>query len=168
MGSAIPTPDCSEQKLASSSPIVENKTLKRHDSKLEFKISFRTAPPHGTENLSWLSLFRDTNIASGFPVPDRGGEIGLELSYKDFGELIAPYQAVLWNGGFMIRTSKEMFVPVKKVDDRVQWHVILSGDTKDWMDIQEGMSLLQSRGMPRALQEEVNYDEHPSTRFFLN
>jgi hypothetical protein len=162
MGSAIPTPDCSEQKLALSSPIVENKTLKRHDSKLEFKISFQTVPPHGTENLSWLSLFRGTSIASGFPVPDRGGEVGLELSYKHFDELIAPYQAVLSNGGFIIRTDEEVFVPVKKVDDRVQWHVILGGDTKDWI------SRLQSHGMPRALQEEVNYDEYLSARFFLN
>jgi hypothetical protein len=167
IGSAIPTPGCSGEMLTASSPVVENKTLERYDPKLEFKISFRTAPLHGTENLSWLSLFKNTNIAYDFPVPNRGGEIGLELSYEDFDQLITPYKIFHWEEGVVFLTSNMTFVPIKKVDDRVQWHVIVSRDMKNCMEIEEGILRFESSCMPRALEEEFRSDSPSSTRFFL-
>jgi hypothetical protein len=166
MGSAIPPPDCSGQKSAYSIPIVENKTLGRHNPKLEFKISFRTAPLHSAENLSWLSLFKDSNIASGFPVPDRGDEVGLEMSYDNLQGMILPYQLIQWEKVTVLRTLTEMFVPIKKVDDRVQWHVIVRQDEKDDMGIEGGILRFGSCCMPQVFEGEVNFIPL-STRFFL-
>jgi hypothetical protein len=128
--------------------------------KIELRLRFKHTPLYATETACWLPLFKGASIASGFPIPDRAEEIGLEIPLELLARLADVRQAIEFEGGVILKGFGEMFVPVKKRGDRVQWHAIVSRDSENRLTYDEGLSLCKSR----ALLNEVSFEDLKSTR----
>jgi hypothetical protein len=127
---------------------------------IELELRFKHTPLHATEIACWLPLFKGATIASGFPIPDRAEEVGLEIPLELLARLADVRQAIEFEGGIVLKGFGEMFVPVKKTGDRVQWHAIVSEDSENRLTFDEGLSLCKSR----ALLDEVSFEDLKSTR----
>jgi hypothetical protein len=132
----------------------------QEDYVVQLRIRFKHTPLHAAETACWLPLFKGASIASGFPIPDRAEEIGLEISLDLLARLADVRKVVEFENGIVLKGFGEMFVPVKKTGDRVQWHAIVSKDDENRLNFDEGLSLCKSR----ALLDEVSFDDLKSTR----
>jgi hypothetical protein len=166
VGSALSISPFGEQ-LAYAQPIL--KTLSREPQKedeycdpqiIDFDLRFEHTALNTLKTACWLPLFKRASIASGFPIPERAGEIGLEVPLEILAELAGVRQAIEFEGGIILKGFAEMFVPVKKTGNRVQWHAIISEDSENRLTYDEGLSRCQSR----ALLDEVSFDDLKSTR----
>jgi hypothetical protein len=155
------------EKLAYARPLL--KTLPREPQKedeycdpttIDFDLSFESTALNALETACWLPLFKRASIASGFPIPERAQEIGLEVPLEILAELAGVRQAIEFEGGIILKGFAEMFVPVKKTGDRVQWHAIISEDNENRLTFGEGLSRCESR----ALLDEVSFGDLKSTR----
>ncbi|KAF1838866.1 hypothetical protein BDW02DRAFT_575897 [Decorospora gaudefroyi] len=59
-----------------------------------FEIMFKHAPIHVSETPCWLPLFSGGALATGFPIPERGDEVGLEVPLQLLAELAGVWHAV--------------------------------------------------------------------------
>jgi hypothetical protein len=91
---------------------------------------FERNPLHLTEMACWLPLFHGAVIATGFPIPDRADEMGLEIPITLLAGISGVCHAVEYEGGVVMKGFSHMFVPVRKRNDRVQWHAISSQDPR--------------------------------------
>jgi hypothetical protein len=130
---------------------------------MDFDITFEHNRLHPTENACWLPLFAGSSIASGFPIPDRAEEVGLEIPLELLAGIAGVYHATEFEGGLVMKGFCHMFVPVQKSDDRVQWHAITSQNSETRLTYQDALSRCKSR----ALTQEVSFDDLRSTRAFL-
>jgi hypothetical protein len=155
------------EKLAYARPLL--KTLPREPQKedeycdpttTDFDLSFERTALNALETACWLPLFKRASIASGFPIPKRAEEIGLEVPLEILTELVGIRQAIEFEGGIILKGFAEMFVPVKKTGDRVQWHAVISEDNENRLTYGEGLSRCESR----ALLDEVSFGDLKSTR----
>jgi hypothetical protein len=127
---------------------------------VELELRFKHTSLHATETACWLPLFKGASIASGFPIPDRAEEVGLEISLDLLSRLVDIRKVIEFENGIVLKGFGEMFVPVKKTGDRVQWHAIVSKDSENRLTYDEGLSRCKSR----ALLDEVGFDDLKSTR----
>lgn len=99
----------------------------------------------------WHSLFCNATIATGFPIPSRGDEIGLEISLEMMAALGGATHAFEFEGGLIVKGHSTAFVPTKKQNDVVQWHCIRNtdGTTLAYKDVVQRCPL-------RALLSDVN------------
>ena len=123
-------------------------------------INFRHTELNATEIACWLPLFKGASIASGFPIPERKGEIGLEVPIDLLARLADIRHATGFEGGIILKGFGEMFVPVKKTGDIVQWHAIVSEDSENRLTYGEGLSHCK----PRGLLDEVSFEDLKTTR----
>jgi len=126
-------------------------------------IAFEHSPLHVTEMACWLPLFSGAVIACGFPIPLRGDEIGLEISLELLARIAGVQHAVEFEGGVVMKSFSHMFVPVRKIQDRVQWHVVSSADSDTHLTYRHGLSLCG----PRALLREMCLDDIKRCRAFV-
>jgi hypothetical protein len=167
IGSALSISRFGDQ-LTYAKAILKSPSQRRHPyrrprlcpSSIEFELRFKHTPLHATETACWLPLFKGATIASGFPIPDRAEELGLEIPLELLARLADVHQAIEFEGGIVLKGFGEMFVPVKKRGDRVQWHAIVSEDSENRLTYDEGLSRCESR----ALLDEVSFDDLKSTR----
>jgi hypothetical protein len=141
----------------SASPFGEQLTyarpsLRKTSSSSSFEITFEHSPLHTTEQACWLPLFCGAAIASGFPIPDRGSEIGLEIPLDLLAGIAGARHAVEFEGGVVMKGFSHMFIPVRKMDDRIQWHAVTSNDPETRLSYQDALSHCKSR----ALLQEVS------------
>jgi hypothetical protein len=128
-----------------------------------FEIMFKHAPIHVSETACWLPLFCGAVIAKGFPIPERGDEVGLEVPLQILAELAGVRHAVEHENGIVMKGFAHMFVPVRRDGDRVQWHAIFSGDTEKRITYAHSLSQCNSR----ASLDEVSLQDLPSLRAFV-
>jgi hypothetical protein len=167
IGSALSTSPFGDD-LAYVQPILQDVPPRRLQRKYErpkfskfaLNLDFKYTVLRATETACWLPLFKGASIASGFPIPERAGEIGLEVPLELLAALCGVRQAIEFEGGIVLKGFGEMLVPVKKIADRIQWHAIISEDSENRLTYGEGLSRCQSR----ALLDEVSFDDLKTTR----
>ncbi|PVH93539.1 hypothetical protein DM02DRAFT_676776 [Periconia macrospinosa] len=118
-------------------------------------MQFRFEPIHSTEMACWLPLFSGAVIASGFPISARKGEIGLDIPLEMLAGIAGVRHAVEYEGGVVMKGFSHMLVPIRKTDDRIQWHAVSSQDPSKRLSYCEGLALCGER----ALLKEVNLDD---------
>ena len=76
----------------------------------------------------WLPLFKGSIIASGFPVPERAGQKGIELPFSLMTDQAGMLYPMTYNGGIYLRGFSSLLYPTARSDDgmSVQWHLIES------------------------------------------
>ena len=125
-----------------------------------FDISFKTRPIPSKEKSCWQHLFANPVIALGFPVPQRAeGFLGLEIPVEIMAALGGARHAIDFEGGLVIKGLAMMFVPIKREESQIQWHLI------------QGTSFsnggLRNRIARRAMLEQVNHESLATKRSFL-
>ena len=111
----------------------------------------------------WLSIFKNPLIARGFPVPNReNGEQGLEIPIEIMAALGGARHATQFQGGLVLKGHSAMFVPLKRYDQSIQWHLIRrSGEHRIlYREVSDECP-------NRAMLEEVDHDALLDTRAFL-
>ena len=74
----------------------------------------------------WRSLFLNSVIARGFPTPDRGKEIGIEVPFEVMISLACVLYPMEYHGGTILRGIKLTLVPTAQFSGSVQWHCVSS------------------------------------------
>ena len=154
IGSALSTSPFGDQ-LAYARPSVHGTS-----SPSRFEITFERKPLQATETACWLPLFCGAVIASGFPIPDRADEMGLEIPLELLAGIAGVRHAVEYEGGVVMKGFSHMFVPVRKKDDRVQWHAISSQDPETRLSYRDALARCEAR----ASSQEVSLDDLQSCR----
>ena len=115
------------------------------------------------EQSCWLPIFTRAVIAHGFPVPGReNGEQGLEIPIEMMAALGGARHVTDYQGGLVLKGFSAMFVPLKRYDQSIQWHLIKHRD-----DHRILYRELSSGHPKRATVEEVSYQSLWNTRAFL-
>ncbi|KAK2735200.1 hypothetical protein FQN57_001340 [Myotisia sp. PD_48] len=129
-----------------------------------YEIKFDLTPLHDSEKLAcWLPLFCGAVIASGFPIPERGNELGLEIPIALLAGLAGVRHAVEYDGGVVMKGYSHVFFPVRKHGNRVQWHGIYSQNPGGRLSYQKALSHCTGR----ASLEEVSLDDLTSCRAII-
>ncbi|KAH8752308.1 hypothetical protein F5882DRAFT_339809 [Hyaloscypha sp. PMI_1271] len=131
-------------------------------TEVEFELEFEVdALPVGEESC-WHDLFINPVIAYHFPIPRRGGELGLEISLPMMAALGGATRAVEFEGGLLLKGFSSAFVPLRRSGDSIQWHFIRNED-------ESRLSYWEAdkRCPERALLDTVDQDSLSSTRAFL-
>ncbi|CAI6331744.1 unnamed protein product [Periconia digitata] len=123
-------------------------------------IDYRHERLHKTEMPCWLPLFSGAAIAAGFPIPARADEIGLEIPVNLLADIAGVWHAVEYQGGVVMKGFSHMLVPIRKKDDKIQWHAISSRNANERLKYHEALSLCDERASP----EEVNLDNFSQYR----
>ncbi|KAF1950615.1 hypothetical protein CC80DRAFT_482470 [Byssothecium circinans] len=118
-------------------------------------VQFEHEDLHPSENPCWLPLFSGAVIASGFPIPERANEMGLEISLELLTAMAGVCHAVEYDGGIVMKGYSHMFVPVRQSGDRLQWHATTSQDSDTRLTYSAGLSQCG----PRALSDEVTLED---------
>ncbi|KAF2627659.1 hypothetical protein BU25DRAFT_57452 [Macroventuria anomochaeta] len=88
---------------------------------------------------------------------------GLEISLDLLVEIGGVRHAVKYDGGLVMKGFSHMFVPVRKVGDRVQWHAISSKDHGSQLTYEEALRQCATR----APLKEIGLDDLQHTRAIL-
>jgi hypothetical protein len=128
-----------------------------------FGITYKHEPLHTTESSCWLPLFNGMTIVPGFPIPNRGEEIGLEISLELLAAIAGISHIAQFDGGLVMKGFGSLIVPVQTTKDRVQWHAITSQDNDTYLSYHDGLSSCKSRLSLAA----VGFDDIQTTRAFL-
>ncbi|TVY84916.1 hypothetical protein LSUE1_G001846 [Lachnellula suecica] len=95
-----------------------------------FEIGFQMKSLDRNGSSCWHSLFPSSVIAKGFPIAQRGQEVGLEISLEMMAALTGVRHAVEYKGGIILKSFSCAFLPVKRYQDSIQWHYI-EGDENE-------------------------------------
>jgi hypothetical protein len=143
--------------------IVRTPYVEGREAEVRFAITFEHEPLHTTEVSCWLSLFSGMTLVSGFPIPSRGEEMGLEISLELLAAIAGVSHLTKFDGGLVMKGFCNMIFPVQKTGKRVQWHAITSQDSETYLSYQDGLSRCKSR----LSIDEVGFDDLKSIRTFL-
>lgn len=125
-----------------------------------FDMKFWFEPLHPTENPCWLPIFCGASIFRGFPIPKRQNEMGLELPLDIMVEIAGVRHAVEFEGSVVLKGFSSMFVPIRRSEDRVQWHLICNPDCETRLSYGDTLGRCHNR----ATLEEVNLECLRTTR----
>ena len=148
------------KKLAYCKPAIERVGRRQKHS---FRITFKPKALHSSETPCWLALFSGASIARGFPIPEREQETGLEISLELMAEIAGVRHAYVFDHGIVMKGFSNMFLPIKRSGDRVQWHLISSPHCNTRLSYQEVLVQCPNR----ALLEEVDLECIKSSRPIL-
>lgn len=145
------------------------------DYELDFHISLHYERLQQTERPCWIPIFNNATIAQGFPIPDRLGEVGLEISLPLMSELIGACHFVDFDGGLVLKGHSAMLIPTRKGSDVIQWHLVTSeiNDSEARLSYAEGVSrcptrlLLDSASLSDLLTKRAIVGWHSNTRCML-
>jgi hypothetical protein len=128
-----------------------------------FDIRFSLKPLRKQETTCWHPLFSNPVLASGFPIPQRGPEVGLEIPLPMMAALGGVRHSIEYNGGILLKGFSSAFVPMKCEDDAIQWHFIQNDDE----NIRLFYAEVDKKCLGRALLDEVDQASLKATRAFL-
>lgn len=132
-------------------------------SHLTFDIRFHYERLHPKEQSCWFPLFCGASIAWGFPIAERQNETGLEMPIQMMAAIAGVRHAMEFEGGVVLKGFSSMFVPIRREEDRVQWHLISSSDCETRLPYREAL-----RHCPnRALVNEVSLEDLNRTRAII-
>lgn len=130
----------------------------------QFTINIEHDRLQPTDTACWLPLFSGAVLShSPLPNPDRGNETGLEIAIDLLAGLSGVQHAVVFHDGVVMKGLSQMFIPIRKTEDRIQWHAVSSSDPEIPLTYREGLSNCG----PRALLEEVSLDDMRTCRHFV-
>jgi hypothetical protein len=125
-----------------------------------FTIKFQSKALHPAEDPCWLPLFCGASIARGFPIPPRQDEMGLEIPLEIMAGISGVRHAVEYEGGVIMKGFSNMFVPIKRSGNRVQWHLVSSLNCETRLSYRDVLDRCQIR----ASLKEVNLESLRITR----
>lgn len=108
-----------------------------------FNIKVATEAPSDKEKSScWNPLLGNSVLIAGFPMTDRPSDlIGLQSQIATLAGLVGIQQAVTYQGGYVLKGRYHALVPVERVGDTVQWHLISTSPARlTWGDIEKHCS----------------------------
>lgn len=76
------------------------------------------------EKLCWWPLFFGSVVAEGFPIPDRGTELGVETSFEIMATLGRIRYPMEYLDGVVLKGRHTILVPTGKTANGIQWHFI--------------------------------------------
>ncbi|KAL2076205.1 hypothetical protein VTL71DRAFT_1148 [Oculimacula yallundae] len=135
---------------------------RRFSASARFELTFEAGSIPTTEDCCWHDLFVNPSIAYNFPIPSRGGELGLEISVPMMAALGGASRAIEFEGGLLIKGFSSAFVPLAKSGDSIQWHYIRNEDGSR-LSYPEAVK----RCPGRALLDTIDQDALTSSRAFL-
>ena len=128
-----------------------------------FSATFEVSGLSEGKESCWLPLFANAVIAQGFSVPERKTwELGLEIPLEIMAALGGARHVTDFEGGLVLKGHSAMFVPIKRYDQSIQWHLIRRSDEQRvlYRDV--------SKECPsRAMLDEVDHATLENTRAFL-
>lgn len=163
MSAALNLSPFDDEQIAHCKPIlvpVPDTSTSSRERGAAFNITLQFEPLHSSENTCWLPLFSKAVIAHGFPIPERRDETGLEIPIDIMAAVAGVRHAVEYEGGVVMKGFSSMFVPIKRNEDRVQWHLISSNDCDTRLSYQNVLD----RCRERALLKEVDLESLSLTR----
>ncbi|MCJ1405385.1 hypothetical protein MMC11_008613 [Xylographa trunciseda] len=101
----------------------------------------------------WHPLFDHGVIARGFPVMERSGQKGLELSLYMMTALGGVQRAFVYQGGVILKGFSAAFVPIERYNDSIQWHMVQNEDGKR-LTYQEVVQRCPNRSMLKDVSLE--------------
>lgn len=118
-----------------------------------FKIRRTFEPLLSTESPCWLPLFSDATISYGFPIPERLGEVGLEIPIDIMAALAGIRHAVEYDGGIVMKGFSFMFIPTKhdRGNDTIQWHLVSSPNPEVRLTYEDGVGHCPDRCLLKAV-----------------
>ncbi|PGH18676.1 hypothetical protein AJ80_04424 [Polytolypa hystricis UAMH7299] len=150
-----------EDRITSSEAIIDISNI---SDRYTFKLEFRDRRIGLTEEeLCWCSLFRGASMAEGFPIPDRENEPGLEMSLPLVAAIGGVRHAAEFEGGVVLKGFSLMFVPLRREEDRVSWHLISGGDCETRLSYEEVLR----RCPDRLLVDKLSLEDLQSTRAII-
>ena len=130
---------------------------------VNFNLTFDIYSPAEDDQSCWFSLFTNPVIAQGFPTARRNNnEVGLELPLNMMAALGGARHAVDFEGGLVLKGDSTLFVPIRRHEDSVQWHLIY---TRDEERISYHEASLKCPN--RLLLKNLNHEALKITRVFL-
>ena len=128
-----------------------------------FSVKFDASEVSEGKGSCWLPLFANPVIARGFAVGERKTwELGLEIPLEIMAALGGARHVTDFEGGLVLKGHSAMFVPIKRYDQSIQWHLIRRSDD------QRVLYRDASEECPsRAMLDEVDYASLENTRAFL-
>ena len=130
---------------------------------LVLDITFAMSSPGEEDQSCWLSLFKDPVIAHRFPTTLRNDhEVGLEIPLDMMAALGGARHAVDFDGGLVLKGFSTLFVPIRRHEDSVQWHLTCARG-EDRISYSEASTQCPNR----ALLEDLNHEELKTMRAFL-
>lgn len=128
-----------------------------------FNITFDIGSPSKEDQSCWFPLFANPVIARGFPTAHRNHhEVGLEIPLEMMAALGGVRHAVDFEGGLVLKGHSTLFVPTKRHESSVQWHMIRAqGEVR--LPYREASVQCPDR----ALLKDLNHDWLGTTRAYL-
>lgn len=115
------------------------------------------------EKLCWLPLFGNACIAKGSPIPERkNDELGIEMALEIMAALSDSDHVVEYKGGLIMKSFSSLLVPVKRVANSVQWHLLANENGQDMK-----YSQVESYFPSRLSLRELDHSALLETRCFL-
>ena len=158
LGSALSSSPYGKQ-LAFKEPKIESPHLQN----VVFNLSFQAEPLTLNRPVCWQSLFFRMSIARGFPIPDRQGEIGLEIPINIMAAIAGAHYAFEYKNGIIMKGFSCVLTPQKKNLDVVQWHLNASPDSRTSFSYQD----VNKHCQERAKLAEISLEDVQTKRAIL-
>ena len=81
-------------------------------------------PTEASDGTCWRPMFANSVIAEGFPVPERRGEVGLEISFEamvTLNKILFPLEIP---DGIVLKGNSTLLLPLAGDRESVQWHLL--------------------------------------------
>ncbi len=117
----------------------------------------------------WLPLFKNSIIACGFPIPDRGPEKGIELPFPLMIDQASILRLASYNGFSYLKGFSTLIYPtaVSTNSESVQWHLVSSKDEGTKLDPVQALSA-SPKTHNNAIGQDTQFDKLTSAgRHFL-
>ena len=161
MGAALRTSQ--DGRVQYCIPKLEEIPRKRERESAGFNVTFDMTSPGEEDRSCWFPLFINPVIAYEFPTAPRSeSEVGLEIPLDMMAALGGARHVVDFEGGLVMKGYSAMFVPLKRYDQSIQWHLIRRSD--------EHRILYRELSIEcpnRAMLEEVGHEALLKARAFL-
>ncbi|KAI1856173.1 hypothetical protein JX265_011888 [Neoarthrinium moseri] len=111
-----------------------------NDDILDFAVTTKLEDPPADETKScWNGVVGPAVVITGYPTQKRQpSQRGLEIDPTIMAQLLGIQYAVTLGGGFVLKGRYHACVPVKRLEDSVQWHVIDTYPKRlRWQDIED-------------------------------
>ena len=133
------------------------------DKPASFKLCFDSLSLLEEERSCWHPLFANPVIARHFPTAERrNDEVGLEIPLEMMAALGGARHAVDFEGGLVLKGYSTLFVPVRRHQESVQWHLIRARG-EDRISYR-----VASEQCPnRALLKDLSHETLRTTRAYL-
>ena len=142
-----------DRRMSTSQNLLERITARHYNLHL-----FPLQAIEDDKKICWLPLFMGASLVSGYPVPSRGEEIGVELPFDLMVSLAEPMYPSKADGGIYFQGFSRAMYPTSRSKDgeSLQWHLISSTtrrqklefrlpSTKDWIQIETPAQLARAR-----------------------